>query len=172
MVVRSVALLAFALLLAGCTDRIGSEGVSMDAQPVTTPSLLPFSEHGSIARVARFCPAVTCVDAPEESSDRFFPIEFEGTLGAVNLTLTWAATSEFTNTLRIGISYGPEQGREFQSVDGEAPLQLSLDELAIPDTENVQVFVWMPSSTPTLESYVAVSQDFQIDGELWFIPAS
>lgn len=103
------------------------------------------------------CVGETCTGTRDPRIERSFEIEHDGTLRGVNATLQWDALSPVTETLRVGVAWNCDDGCQYDFVDGQAPLELTADDLEIED--EAYVFVWQPDLAEDVPAYVGATHD-------------
>lgn len=122
---------------------------------------------------SRTCLEGVCLDARDPRVERVFEIPREERFLAVNLTMTWAPVSPATERLRLGISWGCEDGCDgFEMTQGEAPLELGVPGLGVQD--GLVIWAWTPdATTPQDPVYVGVTHDqaFTIEAAVTVSPA-
>ena len=184
------ALLAAALLLAGCADRpAATEGPS---KPELSPA--PASLEGGVAEGnATAAPGVpepvwvpvafdgflgtrpwACVDScrgPQLTpEDRILPFKGPGAALALDVTLTWTPTGPLTQRLRLGYevcSNGCAETRRWQGLDGESPLRFQAEGFDLQEGETLRLFVWVPEQVSgTVNAYLSADQPFRIEGAI------
>lgn len=157
-----------ALALAGCVTGAPEEVDAASAQnalAAATPNAasVPFAFDGSFAPGGTVCPVVTC-EGVGPGNERIAELELKGTLTAVDLVLTWDAATPAMEELRLGVSWGPSDDREYEFVDGASPLALAVSDLAVTADDEPLVWVWVPEKVPFL--YVHTPQDFHVEGTI------
>lgn len=124
----------------------------------------PFQFEGNLGAGAFACAVVQCIggSTPEKSQA---PLNISNEVTAVDVTLTWSASSEATGRLRLGLSWNETGSHEFHTVDGASPLRLNLTDLRIRLDEKPYFWVFVPEAAG-LPVYVKTPQSFQLTGTI------
>lgn len=168
----AAATLVGALVFAGCVST-GATDAPLDESAATTlapaPIVSPFEASGSTFTGVGACVPVFCygVGAPSEGSDWFEP-ELEGNLTAVDLTLTWSATTPATEELLLGIAYETEDEMyDWVYATGASPLVLSKSGLDIPAERIYAIYVnAFRCAGDAVYGCASAEQPFSIEGTL------
>lgn len=167
-------LLAAPLVFAGCVTppEVESAAAANDALLATGTVDTPLTFDGSFGPGVVACPMVTCGNA-EPLTERVAPVDHNGNVSAVSLTMTWDAVSPTMETLRLGISWGNQGDAEwsYASVDGTSPLVLE-EAVEIGADQEIYVWAWMPATAPMGVAYATTPQDFHVEGTLSTTEAS
>lgn len=172
-------LIATATLTAGCLGGSGSpaeptQADADDASPASASSFetVEVSEDGRVGAAVATCGIGDCVGYGV-GHDRRFPMDPDGRVDSASLTLTWDTETPATNELRLGFSYGGcnEDGFDCENheiEDGTSPVELGTD---APDAEG-PVVLWVYVPDGSADTYVALPQDFHLEGTLTVDPGA
>lgn len=156
-----------ALVAAGCVtppDDIEAAATNDASAATIATAPAPYSFDGSFGPEVWACPVITC-EGFDPASDRWAALDIAGNLTAINLTMTWDATSPLMETLRFGISWG-ENGEDYEYVEGTSPLLLELTGIDITSDHKPYIWTWVVPPTPVELVYLSTPTDFHIEGEL------
>lgn len=171
-VVSIVAALLLMAGLAGCLAEPETPAAIDDAGHVVSvaPPPLAFSEEGSLALQALACPPVGCIGPGVGGQERLWETDVAGDLAAVELTMTWEASSPLMEELALGIFTCGEVCESDADIIaseyafGTSPLVLSLAGFPVGPGETLYVFASPPGRTPLVYSAVTTPQAFLIEG--------
>jgi hypothetical protein len=74
------------------------------------------------------------------------------------------------STLRLGVTWGPEDDPQYEYVEGASPVVLDLADLQVAAADKPYVWVWVVTPAPNGLVTAHTPQDFHVEGTLALAP--